>query len=424
MRPVTLLVVGAGDRGATYARLAGRVSTTARVVAVAEPRGQLRDRLGDEHGVPPERLFESWQEAAAAGRIADAAIVATPDHLHTAPALALLDEGYHLLLEKPMAQSPSECRAIAEAALRAGTVFGVGHVLRYTDYTRRLKALVDEGAVGELMGATRLEPIGYFHYAHSYVRGNWRREDESSFALLTKCCHDLDWLRFVLGRRPRRVASFGALRHFRAESRPAGAADRCLDCGVEASCPYSARRIYLGRVERGELGWPVSVLTPEPTAQSVTEALRDGPYGRCVYASDNDVVDSQVVQLELEGGLLASFVMTAFTPMSQRRTTIFGSRGQLRGDGRYIERFDFLAERTERIDTLAADGADLGGHGGGDGRLLARFLEAVARRDPRHVLSGPAEALESHLLVFAAERARLEGRVIDFDDYCAEQGTA
>lgn len=416
----TLMIVGAGDRGALFARLARETSPPARVVAVAEPRRVHRQRLARDHGIPPERTFSDWSRAAAAGRQADAVVIATPDSCHTAPALALIDQGYQVLLEKPMAPTPRECRQIVEAARRAGVILGVGHVLRYTDATQRLKALIDGGAIGEVMAVQRLEPIGYFHYAHSYVRGSWRREDRASFALLTKSCHDLDWLRYILGRPCRQVSSFGQLRHFRAADRPAGAADRCLDCSIEPTCPYSARKIYLERVRRGETGWPVSVVADEPSVESIREALRRGPYGRCVWACDNDVVDTQVVNLAFDDGRLATFIMTAFTPLEGRRTTVFGTRGQLRSDGRYIEHFDFLTDRTTTTDTLAEDHHRLGGHGGGDGRMLAAFVRAVASRDPSLILSGPAETLESHLMVFAAEASRRQGRVVDLKRFEAE----
>ncbi len=417
IRPVSLLVVGAGDRGALFARLSRSLATPARIVAVAEPRKAHRDRLGDAHDVPEARRFDDWSHAAAAGRLADAVIIATPDHVHTAPALELIEQGYSVLLEKPMAPTAAECRAIASAALEAGVILGVGHVLRYSDFTRQLKSMVDDGIIGDVMAIQRLEPIGYFHFAHSYVRGNWRREDESSFTLLTKSCHDLDWLRYIVGRPCRQVSSFGTLRHFRASERPAEAAERCLDCPLDPACPYSARRIYLTPVERGDRGWPVSVVTTNPTPDTVARALRKGPFGRCVYTSDNDVVETQVVNLAFEGGCLATFILTAFTPFEERRTTIFGSLGQLRGDGRYIEHFDFLTEETTEIDTRIADCSGRRLHEDGDKRLLEAFLRAVALGDPRAILSGPRETLESHLMVFAAERSRLENRVVDISTF-------
>ncbi|MFH1567289.1 MAG: gfo/Idh/MocA family oxidoreductase, partial [Gemmatimonadota bacterium] len=225
-------------------------------------------------------------------------------------------------------------------------------------------------------------------------------------------CHDLDWLRHVMGEPCQAIQSFGSLKHFRASEKPAGAADRCLDCRVEAECPYSARRIYISRVEKGHTGWPVDVLTPDTTVTGVMEALRTGPYGRCVYACDNDVVDNQVVNILFAGGKTASFCMEGLSEGGHRRTCLFGTRGQIHGDGRYLKRFDFLTEQTETIDTEAADSSILGGHGGGDYGLMSSFVDAVAHGDQSRVLSGPAETLETHLMVFAAERSRRDGTVV------------
>jgi len=230
--------------------------------------------------------------------------------------------------------------------------------------------------------------------------------------LLSKSCHDLDWIRHIVGRRCIRISSFGNLMHFKKSEQPEGAADRCLDCKVEADCPYSAKKIYLGRLAEGHTGWPVNVLTPDVTEDSVLEALKNGPYGRCVYACDNDVVDHQVVNLRYAGGKTASFIMTAFCEAGGRKTRIFGTRGEITGDGRLIDVFRFLDDSHETIDTAADDASILGGHGGGDRRLTRAFLQAVASGDPTPILSGPDETLETHLTVFAAEQARRDDTVI------------
>jgi len=414
MPPVSLLIVGAGNRGQTFAGQARRLGDRAKVVAVAEPNEARRRRLAEQWHIPPENTFTDWKDAARRERLADAAVITTQDAMHAEPAVAFADKGYHILLEKPMAPDEADCRRVAEAAERNGIILAVGFVLRYTAYTQKLKALIRSGAIGDLVSLQHLEPVGYWHQAHSYVRGNWRKEALSSFMLMSKSCHDLDWIRYVMDVPCRKIASFGSLLHFRKANRPAGAADRCLDCPVEADCPYSAKRIYLGRFHRGQRGWPLDVLAEDVTLESLTEALRTGPYGRCVYACDNDVVDHQVVAMEFQGGQTATFTMTAFDGQADRKTRIFGTRGRLSGDGRHIEHLDFLTDRMEVIDTqVAADGSILTGHGGGDSGLFEAFITAVADGDSSKVLSGAAESLESHLMVFAAERARRENRVVE-----------
>ena len=264
-----------------------------------------------------------------------------------------------------------------------------------------------------------LEPVGHWHQAHSYVRGNWRNVAGSSPMLLAKSCHDLDWIRYIMGERCTAVSSFGALTHFERASKPpeAGDAVRCLDCAYEPDCPYSAKRIYLSRAERGETGMPLTALTLDTTPSGVRRALSAGPYGRCVYECDNDVVDHQVVNMAFEGGKTASFTMTGFTKMRPRQTGIFGTRGEMRGDGVNVHIFDFLTEEERTVSSAELGGnSTLEGHGGGDAGLMAAFLRAVREEDARYLLSGPEETLESHLMVFAAERSRLEGRTVSLQN--------
>ncbi|MEV4167612.1 Gfo/Idh/MocA family protein [Nonomuraea dietziae] len=410
---VTLAVIGAGLRGLGYARRA-LASGQARVVAVAEPDPYRRESLAVEHGVPAENVFADWRELLAGARLADAVIVATQDRMHLEPAVRAAELGYHILLEKPMAPTQGEAAAIAEAAQRHGVMLAVCHVMRYTPYTRTLKALIDKGRIGQVMNIQHLEQVGWWHQAHSFVRGNWRSEATSAPMLLAKACHDLDWIVHLKGALPERVSSFGNLVHFRPESRPAGAADRCLDCPIERTCPYSARRVYLDCLgDPAKEFWPLSAVTTDHTEAGVLEALRDGPYGRCVYACDNDVVDTQVVTMEFADGTSATCTVTAFAALEHRKTRVFGTHGSIEGDGVLLRVHDFLTDEISVIDTRSgADASAATGHGGGDEALMDAFVEAVARDDPTLVLSSGAESLATHRVVWAAERARHSGTVI------------
>jgi len=332
--PLTVAIVGAGSRGTAYAHAAVRAGTPASVVAIAEPRSDYRRRLAGEVGVDKAHEFNDWREMASRPRLADAVVIATQDRMHSEPAQAFAELGYHVLLEKPMATTEAECRQIVQAARSSGVLLTVCHVLRYTPYTLALQDLLGAGTYGEIASIRRLEPVGWWHQAHSFVRGNWRNEAESSPMLLAKSCHDIDWIRHLMGRRCTRVSSFGSLTHFTAENKPPGAGDRCVACSVESSCAYSALRFYTQRLESSPTGWPLDVLTPYPDRESILEALATGPYGGCVYGSDNDVVDHQVVNMEFEGGRTAAFTMTAFTRPRPREDSIFCTGAEITGDGR------------------------------------------------------------------------------------------
>ena len=415
--PLKLIVLGCGSRGTGYAAFAENHPDRAQVVAVAEPRDFYRNRVGDRCGVPEERRYHSWTEVAALPKFADAVLICMQDAMHAEPAIAFAKLGYNILLEKPMAPTAAECRSIVEAVKEADVTFAVCHVLRYTAFSRLLKKTLEKGTIGDLVSIQHLEPVRHWHQAHSFVRGNWRNEKESSFMLLAKCCHDLDWIRYMMNVPCEKIQSFGSLKHFTRANRPAGAADRCTDCpaGVEVNCPYSALKIYLrDRVFKGNCGWPTSVLTSDVTPEGVLKALREGPYGRCVYCCDNDVVDNQVVNFAFAGDRTGQMVMTAFCDELGRQTRIFGTRGAIRADSRIIHVTEFLTGREYDLDSETNDdGSILSGHGGGDYGLMDAFVRALETNDRSFILSGVDETLESHLMVFAAEESRRTGRVID-----------
>ncbi|OIJ90462.1 oxidoreductase [Streptomyces colonosanans] len=412
-RPLSVAIAGAGARGAGYAALAAAGGTPVTIAALAEPRVGRRDQLASRYSVPTTHCHDDWRQMAGGPRLADVVIIAVQDTQHVEAVEAFAARGYDILLEKPMGTTAAECDRIAAAAEDAGVSLTVCHVLRYAPYTVRLKRILDSGRIGEIVNVQHLEPIGYWHFAHSFVRGSWRREDTSGFLLLTKCCHDIDWLGYIVGRPVRAVSSFGGLAHFRAENAPEGAGERCVSCSIEPGCPYSARRLYeVGLREGGVKRYFTSVAAEELTEACVEEALASGPYGRCVYHTDNDVADHQVVNLEYEGGTTASFTATAFTPQENRSTKIFGTRGQITGDGRHIEIYDFATDERTLIDTDAGGASAAEGHGGGDAGLISSFVRAHHEGRPELLLTGAAESRDSHRVVFAAEQSRRSRQVV------------
>ena len=428
MKPVELLIIGAGDRGQTYGQYALAHSERACVVGLAEPRAHYREKLARQHQIAPENAFADWREAVERTKFADAVIIATQDAQHRQPAIAFAHKGYDILLEKPMAPDVESCHSIVAAVQASNVIFGVCHVLRYTPYTQKLKALLDSGLIGAIVSIQHLEPVGYWRYAHSFTRGNWRNEAESSFMLLTKSCHDIDWLRYIVGQPCIQVSSFGSLKQFRKEAKPAsaGEATRCLDCTYEEQCAFSARRFYLKYLQEKKFHWPLDIITTNLTQEGILEALRNGPYGCCVYECDNDVVDHQVVNLLYENGVTAVFTMVAQSEPRERETIIFGTGGELRGNGYEIVHYDFRSEQKTTYEPYKTPEVEAemqnewNGHSGGDFSIMDHFTAAVAHRDPGRILSGPQETLESHLTVFAAEQARRENRLVALAELLAQ----
>lgn len=417
-RPIEIALLGAGIRGAeVYGELIRRHPIGARVVAVADLDAERAARAAARFD-PPAAVHPNGDALLAGPRLADAVVIATPDRAHADLAVRAIARGYHVLLEKPIGISRDEVLAVAAAAARAPAVtVTVAHVLRYTDFFRTIKQLVSDGRIGRLVGIQHTENVAYWHFAHSFVRGNWRRSDQASPMILAKACHDLDLVRWFAGAPALSIGSMGQLTWFRADNAPAGSTARCSDgCAVERRCPYSALRFYCER-HAGSSAWPVSALGPDTSPEGVLRALRDGPYGRCVYRCDNDVVDHQVATIEFAGGVIAALVVAALTAHNTRTVKLTGSHGELRGhlEKNEIEVHDFS---TGEVDTLSLT-PRAGAHSGGDVGLIDDFLDRLARARAGQPVPAAAtslaESIESHLLAFAAERARLESRVVPLD---------
>lgn len=413
---VTAVIVGAGHRGFGYACYAITRKDILTIVGVAEPDKVNREKCVDVFQLKKDQVFNSWEELAEKEKLADIAIICTQDRMHKDPAVQLSAKGYHILLEKPMAVNYEDCCEIIDSVKKNEVMFGCCHVLRYYPQYRLMKKLIDDGVIGQICNINHTEPVGFWHFAHSYVRGNWRREDESSCSLLAKCCHDLDLIAYWMGgNHCKRISSFGSLMHFTPENKPSKATNNCLTCPVHKECAFSAQKIYLDRARQGNYGWPVSVVCQATDIEDLEEALKTGPYGRCVYSCDNNVMSNQIVNMQFEDGATAIVNMVALTKrVCARETIISGTKGELRcGFSGPVQEFNFnTGVTTDHKPEFESVPFGLGGHGGADFHLIKTFIDAIIAKDQSKVLAGPNETLYSHHLVFAAEKARLENRVV------------
>lgn len=418
-KPITIAIIGLGSRGLdTYAACLERYPEKAKIVAVADVNPERVQLAAQRYQIPAERCFDSSMELLSVDRLADAIVLATPDACHHQEAIAALNKGYHLLLEKPVARTATECADIARLAERKGLHVAVCHVLRYTVFYQQLKALVDSGRIGDVVSIQAIERVGYWHQAHSFVRGNWHNKAKSTPMILQKCCHDLDILLWLAGRRCERVSSFGSLTHFRPENKPEGAPRRCVDgCPVGDKCLYNAERFYLKRLRKDGDSWPVNVLCSQPTEEKVRAALKNTDYGLCVYQCDNDVVDHQVVNMLLEGGATVQLTMCAFTSSVARSIRLMGTLGEVEGDmERNVIRVRPFGGEAEEIDVSSLMD-DFSGHSGGDVRLVKDFLDLLTG-EGQGMLTAIDQSVESHFAALAAEESRLEnGRSIALKEF-------
>lgn len=415
MKQITVAIAGCGGRGLdTYASVAKQIPEKMKIVAVADLLPERLQKARDQFDLTASQCYSTVEEMLEQPQLADVLFVCTQDRQHVGHAIPAIRKGYHILLEKPISPDAAECRALLQAARECNRYVVVCHVLRYTPFYRAVKQAIDSGAIGRPVSVQAIENVGYWHTAHSFVRGNWRDTNETSPMILAKCCHDLDILLWLTGQRCKTVSSFGDTALFRADKAPEGAALRCTDgCAIKESCPYDAEKIYLTNPQTGVLhgntAWPCNVLQLFPTEENIRQALREGPYGRCVYHCDNNTVDHQIVNMQLEDGATISLTMCAFTSKGHRYLKVMGTLGDIEADmGRNIVEVTTFGHEPQIIDvTKLAD--DFSGHGGGDNAMVKEFIDFLA--DPEHHrMSTTLEAsLESHYVALAAEQSRLDG---------------
>jgi len=459
-KTIQAVLIGAGQRGMyAYGPYGLQHPEEINFIAVAEPDPERRARFSTQHNIPVDNQFESWEQLLGKPKFGRAALICTQDQMHTGPAVAALNAGYDVLLEKPMAPTLEECNLLVDTAESTGQQLHICHVLRYTKHFQQMKTVIDSGVLGDIVNVSHRENVAWWHMAHSFVRGNWRNQALSAPMILAKCCHDLDILIWLLGDRTATLSSVGNLFHYRPENAPGGAAKRCLDgCEAAEDCRYFAPFIYLDSAPlfravadtasgyekwaaktylkrpgvisflskfipdlkqlSGYRGWPNSAVAHDPTPELLMTALVDGPYGRCVYYCDNDVVDHQVVSMQFEKGTSVTLTMHGHSHLEGRTTRIEGSNATLMSEfstgGSWIEVNEHRSDNRTRYNTSASLRS---GHGGGDTHLMTGFIRALWENDGKIALACARISLESHLMAFVAEEARLQHKTIEMDKY-------
>lgn len=423
MKQLTAVIIGAGSRGRIYTESMAKLPEKFKVVGVAEPVNERRNYIKDSQQIKDENCFNTWQELLSVPKFADIAVIATMDQDHLAPSLKALELGYDLLLEKPVAPTAEDCATIYKKAKECGRKILVCHVLRYTSFFSAVKKLIDDGVLGDIITIEHTEGVGNIHQSHSFVRGLWSNSKNSSFMLLQKCCHDLDILQWLIGKDCKKVQSFGTLSYFKEENAPNGAPNRCTDgCPNAETCYYNAIKLYYDDKENDWFRRAATEL-PDPNDADVMKALETGPYGRCVFKCNNNVVDHQTVNMEFDGGITATLTMAAFN-RGGRNIRIMGTKGELMADMRSpvedaFKFYDFATCETRnlKVNLSIQDDSIVSGHGGGDDGIIISLYDYISGKIGPENLSEIGISCKNHLIAFAAEEARCSGTVINMDEY-------
>lgn len=397
----TIAIMGLGNRGGVYADGFAK-NNKVKIEAVCDPSAQSLLRGKEQYGVAENMLFADENEFFAKKR-ADILVVSTMDELHCNQTVRALEMGYDVLLEKPVSPNYEECKKIAECAARTGRSVVVCHNLRYAPFYQKIKTIIVERGIGDVVHVEQSENVGFGHYMCSFVRGKWHDSNKTSPIILQKCCHDLDIIYWVIGRKCERLSSVGSLSYYNS-AHAQGKPTHCIDC-KEIDCPYDARDFYLKS--------PESLCVPYGFDKSKENILRyvadkSHDYGRCVFRSDNNVCDRQTVNMLFEGGVTANLFMHGFANRTDRITAIYGTEGVVRGafDSGIVEleRFDGHAVSFDVKKEIQNES-----HNGGDAKLVDDFVDYMVDGKRALGISLVEDSMYSHKLAFAAEQSRLNG---------------
>ena len=402
MKTKKIVIFGLGARGIIYANYASKNPEQFEIAAIIENNPKRIEMARATFPAVP--VFDNYKDFLAENIDADIVAVATQDNDHKEHAVAMMEAGYDLLLEKPIANNVQDCMAIYEASKKYSKKVVVCHVLRYTPFYSTVKRIIDSGKLGEVITIHASENVGYYHQAHSFIRGPWRNKAESSPMILAKCCHDMDILRYLMGEECIAISSFGDLFYFNESHAPEGATQYCSDC-PHTDCVYKAQTIYLSDFGRSFSSY---YTTKEKTDENVIADLRGTRYDMCVFKSDNDVVDHQVTIMQFAKGKTACHTMTAFSKTIYRDLKIHGTKAELVGvvEDNSIE-VRYFGGEVEKI-TVDISAANVGGHMGGDYFMMNSLYKALNGESAEGITYLDV-SIDSHLMSFAAEESRLAG---------------
>lgn len=405
-----IAVIGAGVRGTALSRKISSSEFSASIVAVAEPDDEKRKSFAREFNLQTSATFKSWESLTTTLNDCDAAIIATLDNQHTGPVLECINRGWHVLVEKPLADNIKDCILIDKARIEKKKVVAVCHTLRFMEGFLKVRQLLESGTIGQLVHIDHMEGIGHFRFVHNYVRGRWAREKNNTFLLLHKCSHDIDYLNWLIKEPCLKVSSFGSLNYFTEKNAPSGSTYRCIDnCQVIDTCPYSALQIYVeGLLEK----WPANDISKIHSRAAHLEAIKSGPYGICAWHANNDVVDHQVVMMEFKGGATATCTMSGFSATNGRRTRLQGTLGEILFDEALgsISVKKFSEKEDEYIKIPAPDS-----YHPEDQDILNNWISSILFSTP--VAVDTSEALRTLTVVFASEISRKENRIVEISDF-------
>ena len=424
-KKISVVVIGCGDRATTYMKEGVLFWETMEIVAAIDPNTERLRYMQETFGVPADKCYTDMKQVLSQGKIADCVVNGTMDQYHLETAIPFLEQGYDMLLEKPLVNNKEDLLKLRDTANAHGCRLMVCHVLRYAPFYRKIKELILAGEVGGIMNIQTTERVGAFHSSVSYIRGKWKSKKEcnSSF-LLAKCCHDIDLLCWLNNSSaPVSVSSMGGRDYFIPEKAPANSGTRCLvDCPKEVreKCIYDAQNMYLDTCRLPQYPWQCTGKNPEDvTEEEKIESLKTyNPHGECVYKAGGDIVDHQNVMITFANGSTAVHTLNLGSMRAGRSIWVQGTEGEIEGwvgdDKLYVRKYDRkTADYEEFVIDLAKEreGQQLDAHFGGDRGFVEEFCNMLLGKEASVSRTTIDDSINGHLTCFVADEAMEEGIV-------------
>lgn len=421
-----ILVVGCGDRATVYCHEGFDNLKAIEIAACVDPDPERLRYMQENFGVPKDKCFDNIEDVLKLGKIADAVINGTMDKLHLATAVPFLEQGYHMLLEKPLVNNKKDLLYLKSVAEKNKVKLMTCHVLRYAPFYRKVKEIIDDGKIGGIQNISTSERVGAYHSSVSYIRGKWNSEKEcGSSLLLAKCCHDLDLICWLNNKtKPSEVFSNGERTYFTEENAPKGSGTRCLnDCPQEIrdKCIYEAEAMYIKNTVLPWYPWQCTGKNyQDVTTEEKYESLKtNNPHGRCIFKCGGDLLDHQNVVLKFDNGSTANHLLVLGAMKPTRTIFVSGTEGEIEGDPsgelilrKFDKNTDFFTE--EKISFEDKQG-ETGGHYGGDRGLVADFIDYVNGKKPSASCTDIEDSINGHLSVFAADESVKENKTIKIE---------
>ena len=411
----TVSVIGLGNRGTEYMGFIKAFhSKKAKLVALCDCRQQALDDIAPRFKIPKKMQFISTKDFFSQGVISDALIISTQDASHYEITKAAIETGYkYILLEKPVSGKKEEYHELRDMAEDKGVILIICHVLRYSNYYSKIKEIISGGQIGDIVSINHTENVGYFHFAHSFVRGNWRDEYTSTPSILAKCCHDIDLIAWFMDSPCTSVSSVGSLKYFCKENAPEGATEFCMGgCKAKKNCPYDAEAFYITDpfYKAKFIKHMKRTLTGKAknSKEDIVNAIKYGDYGKCVFLNDNNVCDNQMVTMQFKNGATAVLSMNGHSNKMFRECHIVGTKGELIGYNAKLK-LNIFGGKSKTIHTGSVG---FTGHVEGDIRLINGFIRILTgeHKELSDITTIDATVI-SHDIALAAEESRKNGGV-------------